>query len=38
MLFDPVPEDPNYNPLPEEDRPGGYNWGEGAGNAPGAEQ
>ena len=28
-LFDVPPEDPNYNPLPEE-RPGGYNWGEGA--------
>lgn len=25
-LFDPVEEDPNYNPLPE-DRPGGFDWG-----------
>lgn len=28
-LFDAPPEDPNYQPLPEEDRPGGFNWGEG---------
>jgi len=27
-LFDSPPEDPNYQPLPEE-RPGGFNWGEG---------
>lgn len=26
-LFESPPEDPNYNPLPE-DRPGGFNWGE----------
>lgn len=26
-LLDTVPEDPNYNPLPEEERPGGYEWG-----------
>ena len=28
MLFDAAPEDPNYNPLPEE-RPGGFDWGAG---------
>lgn len=28
-LFDMPPEDPDYNPLPEEERPGGFNWGEG---------
>ena len=28
-IFDAPPEDPNYQPLPEEDRPGGFNWGEG---------
>ncbi|XP_048509985.1 derlin-2 isoform X2 [Athalia rosae] len=28
-LFDAHPEDPNYTPLPE-DRPGGFNWGQGA--------
>ena len=27
-LFDPIPEDPSYNTLPEE-RPGGFAWGEG---------
>ncbi|XP_041052445.1 derlin-2 isoform X1 [Carcharodon carcharias] len=27
-VFDIPEEDPNYNPLPE-DRPGGFNWGEG---------
>jgi len=27
-LFDPVPDDPNYNPLPDE-RPGGFEWGQG---------
>lgn len=27
-IFDPREDDPNYNPLPEE-RPGGFNWGEG---------
>ncbi|KAK3084358.1 hypothetical protein FSP39_012158 [Pinctada imbricata] len=27
-LLEGPPEDPNYNPLPE-DRPGGFNWGEG---------
>ena len=26
MLCDGAPEDPNYNPLPE-DRPGGFEWG-----------
>ena len=32
-IFDPVTEDPNYNPLPEE-RPGGFDWGNaGAGDA-----
>ncbi|KAJ8312392.1 hypothetical protein KUTeg_009765 [Tegillarca granosa] len=32
-IFDGAPEDPNYNPLPE-DRPGGFDWGNGqvAGN------
>ncbi len=29
VLFDPAPEDPAYNPLPEE-RPGGFEWGGGA--------
>lgn len=28
-LFDAHTEDPNYTPLPE-DRPGGFNWGQGA--------
>ena len=28
-IFDAPPEDPNYQPLPEEDRPGGFNWGDG---------
>ena len=27
-LFDAQPEDPDYNPLPEE-RPGGFDWGDG---------
>lgn len=27
-IFDPVHEDPAYNPLPEE-RPGGFQWGGG---------
>ncbi|XP_045174021.1 derlin-2-like [Mercenaria mercenaria] len=27
-IFDAREDDPNYNPLPEE-RPGGFNWGEG---------
>jgi len=27
-IFDGPADDPNYNPLPE-DRPGGFNWGEG---------
>jgi len=31
-LFDGEPEDPNYNPLPEE-RPGGFDWGAGGENA-----
>lgn len=35
-LFDAPLEDPNYQPLPEEDRPGGFNWGEG--QRVGAEQ
>lgn len=26
-LFDEAPEDTNYEPL-QEDRPGGFNWGE----------
>ncbi|XP_072163643.1 derlin-2-like [Diadema setosum] len=26
-LLDTPPEDPSYNPLPEEERPGGYEWG-----------
>merc|ERR1712045_824584 len=30
VLCDEAPEDPHYNPPPEE-RPGGYNWGEAAG-------
>ncbi|CAH1801827.1 unnamed protein product [Owenia fusiformis] len=29
MIFDHGGDDPNYNPLPEEERPGGFNWGEG---------
>ena len=28
-IFDPVTEDPDYAPLPE-DRPGGFDWGNGA--------
>lgn len=28
-ILDPVAEDPNYNPLPEDERPGGFDWGEG---------
>lgn len=28
-IFDAQPDDPSYNPLPEE-RPGGFSWGEGA--------
>jgi len=31
-LFDGEPEDPNYNPLPEE-RPGGFDWGAAGDNA-----
>ena len=31
VLFDPAPEDPDYNPLPEE-RPGGFNWGNNQDN------
>jgi len=31
-LFDGEPEDPNYNPLPEE-RPGGFDWGAAGENA-----
>ena len=34
MLFDAAPEDPNYNPLPEE-RPGGFDWGAGGGRENG---
>jgi hypothetical protein len=29
MLFDAPPDDPNYGPLPEEERPGGFAWGGG---------
>ena len=39
VLCDPAPEDPNYEPLPEE-RPGGFDWGNDAGDgnaANGAE-
>ena len=32
-IFDPVTEDPDYAPLPE-DRPGGFDWG----NAEGRQQ
>ena len=32
VIFDAEPEDPNYNPLPEE-RPGGFEWGAGGENA-----
>ncbi len=28
VLCDPAPEDPSYDPLPEE-RPGGFDWGGG---------
>nr|ABM55620.1 putative Der1-like domain family, member 2 [Maconellicoccus hirsutus] len=28
-IFDGRPIDPDYNPLPEDDRPGGFNWGGG---------
>jgi len=31
VLCDEAPEDPHYAPPPEE-RPGGYNWGEGGAN------
>ena len=31
VIFDGTPEDPNYNPLPEE-RPGGFEWGAGGEN------
>lgn len=27
QMFEPNTEDPNYNPLPEE-QPGGFPWGE----------
>ncbi|CAH3110564.1 unnamed protein product [Pocillopora meandrina] len=37
-IFDAPPEDPNYQPLPEEDRPGGFNWGEGQRVGAAAEQ
>ena len=30
VLCDPAPEDPNYDPLPEE-RPGGFDWGNDGG-------
>lgn len=34
MLCDPMPEDPTYEPMPEE-RPGGFDWGNaGAGDQP----
>ncbi|XP_002735994.1 derlin-2-like [Saccoglossus kowalevskii] len=28
-IFDGPTVDPNYEPLPEEDRPGGFRWGQG---------
>ncbi len=28
-IFDPHNDDPAYNPLPEDERPGGFAWGEG---------
>ena len=28
-IFDAAPDDPAYNPLPEDERPGGFQWGEG---------
>ena len=31
LLFDDPPEDPNYHPLPDDERPGGFNWGGGDG-------
>lgn len=34
-LFNEHHEDPSYMPLPEE-RPGGFNWGEGAAQPPAA--
>ncbi|XP_074641489.1 derlin-2-like [Tubulanus polymorphus] len=39
VLFDGLHEDPNYNVLPEEERPGGYDW-DGREERPqqGAEQ
>lgn len=37
VLFDPVPEDPNYNPLPEQ-RPGGFLWGVALAQAPQPDQ
>jgi len=37
LLCDPVTEDPNYQPAPE-DRPGGFQWGQaGDVNAEGEE-
>ena len=31
LLLDDPPEDPNYHPLPDDERPGGFNWGGGEG-------
>ncbi len=36
VLCDPAPEDPTYNPLPEE-RPGGFDWGNRAQEGDGEE-
>ena len=37
LLCDPAPEDPNYQPLPE-DRPGGFQWGGDNAGADGQGQ
>ncbi|XP_064620989.1 derlin-2-like [Lineus longissimus] len=37
MLFDAPADDPNYAPLPEEERPGGFAWG-GEGNQQDQDQ
>ena len=37
VLCDPAPEDPNYDPLPEE-RPGGFDWGNDAGDGHAANE
>lgn len=34
MIFDTPAEDPNYNPPPEEERPGGFEWVEAEGARP----